>query len=148
MRPNSIRQFDRYFLASIALGLFNSVLSASDSLAMLNSDPATAQAGFSLAFVITTSVFVLGMPLLLWFFISRMASNVAKWILVVMTVLGLLMLPLMLPRMMEYKTATLVITGVLTLLQLFAITFLFRADAKAWLESRGKVSPINPNVFD
>lgn len=148
MRPTSIAQFDRYFLASLALGLINSVLSYRANVALLEADPALAQTGFGSGFVVTVVLFALGIPLLLWYFISRRASNIAKWILVVMTGLGLpLMIPT-LPDMAERGGPTLFITVVLTALQLLAISYLFRQDARDWLAIRGRKEPPDASVFD
>jgi drug/metabolite transporter (DMT)-like permease len=69
-------------------------------------------------------------PLLLWYFIARRASNIAKWILVVMTLLGLLFVNLD-PGQLGSLAG--IASLAVTILQLVAIVLLFRADARTWL---------------
>ena len=69
-------------------------------------------------------------PLLLGYFISRQASNIAKWILVVMTLLGLLFVNLDAGQLGSLAG---IASLTVTILQLVAIVLLFRADARAWL---------------
>ena len=69
-------------------------------------------------------------PLLLWYFIARRASNIAKWILVVMTLLGLLFVNLDAGQLGSLAG---IASLTVTILQLVAIVLLFRADARAWL---------------
>jgi hypothetical protein len=147
MRPASINMFDRYFLGALVLALLNLPLAYQDSLDILKANPATAAAGYGSGFIITVMVFSLGIPFLLWFLIARRASNIAKWILVVMTGLGMLMMIPSLPILLQRGGLSNAITLILTALQLFAISFLFRADAKAWLASRGRNWPTDPNIF-
>lgn len=148
MKPDSIVRFDRFFLGSLALGLINSVVSFQRSQAMLEADPATAELGFGSGFLISIILFSLGIPLLLWFLISRRASNVAKWILVILTALGLLF---MIPMAGEILSGGLLENGLtlgVTGLQLIAIYFLFQRDARDWLESKGQGGPPDASVFD
>lgn len=148
MQPASIKQFDRYFLGSLVLGLVNSVLSYQDNIDMLRNDPAMAEAGFGSGFIITVTIFGFAIPVLLWFLIARRASNVAKWILVVLTVIGTLFMIPTLAIVAEQGALGLVLVLVVTVLQIYAITLLFRSDAKAWLESKGRVGLTDPTVFD
>lgn len=87
-------------------------------------------------------------PLLLWYFIARRASNVAKWIYVVLTALGLL-------GFVSSLANPLVAKGVITVLglntvglQFYAAWLLFRPDASAWLDSRGANGPGDPKSFE
>jgi formate-dependent nitrite reductase membrane component NrfD len=147
MRPASMLQFDRFYLGQLGLALVNSVLSYDESLAMLKADPATAQVSFGSGFIVSVTIFSLGIPLLLWFLISRRASNVAKWALVGITGIGLLMMIQTLPLLMQRSTASLIIVAILTVAQLVAISFLFRGDSKAWFASKGKSIETNSDVF-
>ena len=144
MRPASIVKFDRYFLLSLGIGLVNAVVSYDAYVKMLADDPATAQFGAS--FVLSTLAFGFGIPLLLWYLVARKASNVAKWLVVVLTGLGLLgilpSLSMMLDRGILYFGMSLATFG----LQLYAVYYLFRPDAKAWLVSKGKAGT-EPDVF-
>ncbi|AUX69142.1 hypothetical protein CHX26_06190 [Porphyrobacter sp. HT-58-2] len=144
MRPASIIRFDQLFLGSIALGIGNTILNYNSTMAELEADPAVAELGMATpGFLIGASAFGFAISLLLWYFISRRASTVAKWIMVVLTVIGLVGIPLALvgaPLMQSI--ITLVITG----MQIASLWFLFRPDAKAWFEHgpRG----MDPSTFD
>ncbi len=128
MRPQSIRMFDYLFLGSLALSVLNFLLSVGDAEAQFAADPAAAQFGPGLligAFAVSMAI-----SLLLWFLISRKASNIAKWILIVFTVIGLLMLPASIGAL---PPVALVLTLAITALQLAALFYLFKPDAKAYL---------------
>ena len=77
MRPKSIELFEKVYLGAIALGLVNTFLSWSQVNAML-ADPRMQSAGVgngTLVFGVVVGVLI---PILLWYFIARRASNVAK----------------------------------------------------------------------
>ena len=147
MRPASMLLFDRFFLSSLAVGLVNSVHSYYDILDRLKADPASAQMGFGAGFIITVAIFLFGITLLLWFLISRRASKVAKWILVVMTVLGLLAMIPTLPIFMQRSGPELFLVALVTVLQLIAVALLFRNDARVWFASGGEASESDPDIF-
>ncbi|MDJ0978544.1 MAG: hypothetical protein QNI87_08400 [Erythrobacter sp.] len=135
MQPQSIVNFSRIYLGSLALGIGNFIASYDSVMAELQADPVVAEMGFaSLGFVLGTAAIGWGISLLIWFFIARRASKIAKWILVALTALGLAMLPSSLATM---PTVSLVVTLVITAMQLVAIYFLFRPDARAWFDSKG-----------
>lgn len=139
MKPQSIKMFDYLFLGSLALGIVNFLLSLGDAQAQLAADPATA--GFGSGFLIGVFAFSILISLLLWYFISSRGSKIAKWILIIFTVIGLLMLPGSLGTL---PALPLILTLVITVMQLAAIFFLFKPDAKAYLE--GETS--DPDAFD
>jgi hypothetical protein len=144
MRPASITIFDRLFLGSLVLGLVNAFLSYDATIAQLEADPAVADIGLAgPGFVIATMGFGFGISLLLWFLISRKAVGVAKWVLVVLTVIGLLGMPMALAGAPLLQAAT---SLGLTVMQLAAIWFLFRPDAKAWF-AHGP-GGMDPATFD
>lgn len=130
MRPASIIWFERLFLLGLALGLVNGMIQFDTALAQIESDPKLAQLGWGTGFVVTVMAISLLIPLLLWFLIARRASNIAKWVLVIFTVPGLFFLPSSAEQM---STSAFVLTWVLTAIQLAAISFLFKRDAREWL---------------
>lgn len=144
MRPHSITMFDRFYLGSLVLGLGNFAVSYEDTMAQLEADPSSAQLGLAgPGFLWGTIAVSMAISLLLWFLISRKANNVARWILVVLAVIGLLGLPFSLGELpLMQIIATLVVTAV----NLIAVYFLFRPDAKAWFEHGPK--GMDPNVFE
>jgi hypothetical protein len=143
MRPKSIVIFDWIYLGSLVLGLINSALSYSALTQRFRTDPALAPMGDAGApFVVVTLAISTAVMLVLWFFISRRASNAAKWILTGLTILGVLgvVQSLQLPVAGVSFTGTLIITA----LQCGAVYLLFRKDAAAWLSG---TAPIDPDVF-
>ncbi|QDH33320.1 hypothetical protein [Porphyrobacter sp. YT40] len=144
MRPASIIRFEQIILGSLALGIVNTVLSYDTTMAQIEADPGMTELGMSgPGFLIGSVVIGFGISLLLWFFVSRRASTVAKWILVVLTLIGLLSVPLALFDVPFVQAA---ITFVTAVMQLAALWFLFRPDANAWFEHgpRG----MDPSTFD
>lgn len=146
MRPNSILWFERLFLISLVIGIINTALSYEDNLAMLQADPGAEKLGFGGGFVLITAAFSFGLMLLLWYFIARRASPVAKWILVALTVLGILSMPSSLAMIAKQNIYGVIIPILLTLLQIAALVFFFRQDAKAWFASRGRMDH-DPEIF-
>ena len=139
MKPQSIKMFDYLFLGSLALGILNFLLSWGDMEAQMAADPATAQMGTG--FLIGIFAFSMLVSLLLWYLISSRGSKIAKWILIIFTVIGLLMLPASLGTL---APLAMVLTLVITAMQLAALFFLFKPDAKAYLAGERS----DPDAFD
>lgn len=141
MRPASITMFERLFLGALAVGFVNFILNYDTVVAQVEAQPGLSAIGGT-PFIIGTLIIGNAINLLLWFFIARRASNVARWILVVLTGFGLLSL-FSLP---EVETWQAVMSVVILALQVAALYFLFRPDAKAWFEHGP--NGMDPNVFD
>lgn len=133
MRPSSIVRFDRLYLASIAVGLIGNILEWPLTMARLSENPDTAALG-STAAVAAGGMIAVGVviALLLWFFIARRASTVAKWILVVFTVFAVGSLLLGFSSGAVILDAGGIVRIVAVALQTVAVAFLFRPDAAAW----------------
>ncbi len=130
MRPTSIVLFERLFLLSLAIALVNGFLQYDALVAQVGNDPSLAQLGWGSGAILVVMAISLLIPLLLWYFIARRASNIAKWILVVMMLLGLLFVNLDAGQLGSLAG---IASLAVTILQLVAIVLLFRADARAWL---------------
>ena len=76
--PKSIKTFEQLYLATLLMGIFNSILLF---------DTVVAQ-GVSPAFVLFVQAFVVLVLAGLVLLISRKRSNIAKWVLVVLFVVG------------------------------------------------------------
>lgn len=148
MRPTSIIRFDRAYLASIAVSIISTALSFEQTRAQLATDPSSAQLGLGTGFLAATFGFSIGLALLLWFLIARRASNVAKWILMVLTALGLLMMLGTFANLAAVGGTELALMLAATALQLVAVYYLFQRDARDWLASKGRVEAVDPAVFD
>lgn len=135
MRPDSIRKFDLFYLASIAIGIASSLMNYDALLA----DVATklSEAGLqdssgTVMLVILGVFFAFNM--LLWFLASRMRIGFVKWILLVIVVVSALL------RLLNITSGVNVsITDIISvLLKAIAVFFLFRADTKEWYAIRGQ----------
>lgn len=144
MRPASIIQFERFYLGALAIGLGNSALTWNKAQDMLANDPNMAAVGLGSGFLISTMVIGLAIPLLLWYFVAKRGSNIAKWILVVLFGLGLIGILMSLASPM-LGTLSLVMTLITTAMQGYAVFMLFKPDAVAWLT--GDNGPPNPDTF-
>jgi hypothetical protein len=146
MRPKSIVVFDWLFLGSLAVGLLNIPRAMTRIDDQFRADPRLTQfASIGHAALIAALVIGTAISLVLWYFISRRANNVAKWILVAITVYGALSSIRMLIDPTPLTPAPSLPAIAVSVVQLAAMYCLFRKDAATWLE---KKTPIDPNVFN
>jgi hypothetical protein len=89
-----------------------------------------------------------GMTLLLWYFIAHLASNAAKWVLVVLITPGVVVAVPNLAPLIETAPRFVVMGTVVLLLKIASVIFLFRRDAVEWLRSRGQVGVIDVTTFN
>jgi hypothetical protein len=138
MRPASIIMFDRLFLGSLAVSAVGVVLSWDEMTAQLANEPGVAEIGLGSGFIAGAIAVGFAISLLLWFLVSHKASNVAKWILIVLAALSLISLPSMLGGPWDLMG----ILGIASyVLEIAALGFLFREDAKAWLSGQHHGDP-------
>jgi len=136
MRPDSIRKFDMFYLASIVIGIASSLMNFETQVAAL--ETRLAEVGVSYpaeAFLLTTLGIALAINLGLWFLASRMRLGFTKWIILAFVIysLGTAVLGL------SMGMGTVSITGLLNVaLKAIALSFLFRADAKEWYATKGQ----------
>lgn len=134
MRPPSIVKFDQLYFVMIVLGLVGLVVNWETTMEQLEANPGLSQIGLSGAGVlIGMFAFSIAISLLLWYFVSRRASNVARWIVIVLTVYGLITLPFTL-FLVPMPLASLIVALVSAALQAAMVWFLFRPDAAAWFK--------------
>lgn len=138
MRPASIHRFDQLYLGATALSFANALFVYFSTMAPLGSS--SSRDGLSRLFAgyfIGSSAISFAISLLLWFFISRKASKVAKWVLVVFNVIAILgSLPLFSDTQLLMWAAVplwqIVLSSIISAMNLAALWFLFQPDAKAW----------------
>ena len=134
MRPPSIVKFERLFLAALALGVISLVVSYEAATAQLAREPTLRQLGIGGSEIfLGISAAWLAIYLLLWFLITRKASNVAKWILVILSALGALFF---VPALAGPWNLGLLLNLAYYALELAAVACLFQADAVAWLKGK------------
>lgn len=130
MRPKSIDQFAWVYAAVIGAGLVSTALSWNDMLAQVSVQQMIARFGAATVYVVAG--IGLTIQLLLWYFIARRGSVIAKWIFVILTVFAILTGVWSLFTADAASTAIAVI-GVATLvLQAVALWLVFRPDTRAW----------------
>jgi hypothetical protein len=144
MRPQSIERFEKVYLGTLAISLVSVGLSWNQTVLEFEarvpgSGPVLAAGAMAVGFAIS---------LLLWWLIARRASNVAKWILVVLTAIGLFGFLSSLFMATVPKDLNFAMSAVANLLSVYAVWLLFRADAVAWLEGKGADEASDSATFD
>jgi len=145
MRPQSLVWFDRLYLGAVGIGVVSGVLNFSDSQKLLAKNGSTAVLGSSFLFI--TLGFSWAISLLIWYFISRRGSNIARWIWTVMMGFSLLSLPVLFTQSVSGVLPgwRLAITLVTYGLNIGALVFLFRPDAQLWF---AKQPQVDASVFE
>lgn len=148
-RPPSIVTFERLYLASIALGLLNTVVGWNARQALLANNPAVVANPQMLPVLgpIMAAMAIMGalLALILWYFVARRGSVVAKWIVTVLAGLGGLTALGTLMTLVQGHSPS-VLSSLLGLvnagLSIAAAAMLFRADALPWF------GEVNEEDFD
>lgn len=127
-RPHSIIWFERIFLGSLLLGLVNSVLTWSTLTDQISATPGASMLGSN--FLIGTMAVGIVINLLLWYFIARRGSNVARIIWTILFAIGAFGIigVFLQPTPVLMKIAPLVSFA----LQAIGVFLLYRPDAKPW----------------
>ena len=128
MKPESIRRFDLFFLASLALLTVGFFISFDATVAAIEAQTAAKGLQVGSGFTIGLFAVVLAINLLLWFLVSRKGATIAKWLLVLLLVIDLVGLPELLSGGL---TAPRMISLLRIALEAVAIAFLFKADTKS-----------------
>lgn len=123
--------FERLFLASLALSAVGIVIGFDAMTEELASDPGVEQLGIGGGLLAGMMAVGMVISLLLWWLIAHKASNVAKWILLVLAAFGLISVPAMLTG--PWNTMT-VLSLATYALEIAALVYLFRDDARAWFK--------------
>ena len=163
MRPTSVIQFERLYLVSLLVVVLQQVagyIIARQIFAQIpgGADIAPGMGGFLsgalIIWVLIGMAFSVGIPLLLWWLAARNRTEAAKWLLMVISVLSVLMwlfslaMLLMMPTvsagpmegMATMQAGIIAADGLGELLGIAALWYLFRPDATAWFRTAG------PNV--
>lgn len=133
MRPTSIVRFEWLSLLALVIGLVMAVLSWSQSLAVARS------AGLGKGSVLLVQAFSVAVPLLLILLVSRRASVIAKWILIVMFLGGLAMI-FASPKITLASGPHFLVQIAQIMMQAVAIVLLFTEESRRWFRS-GVASP-------
>jgi hypothetical protein len=90
MRPQSIILFERIYLATVAIGVVTGIWSWLHWSELMPPGMPAAMAGIMPVIMGVSLAFGIGIDLLLWYFIARRGSNVAKWIFILFFALAIL----------------------------------------------------------
>jgi hypothetical protein len=142
-KPDSIILFARLFLGAMALGAINFAFRWSDATTLLAQSPEAKAAGIGLGFLIAVFVVSTSINLALWYFISRRASKVAKWIQTMFYLIGLASFAWTFNNPLEPQGLGLAISVVILIIYGAATAMLFRPDAIAWFDRK----PFDPGTF-
>ncbi len=135
MRPASIIQFERLYLAAVVAGLIGQVLGWDAVTAAVASQPGAARLGAG--FVVAGLAVVYAAMLALWYFAARRHSVVAKWILAIWFVLSAVTTALSIYHNGLHITLAAVVGWVSFLLLAWSVSYLFKPDAEAWFAGTG-----------
>lgn len=147
MRPRPITMFHRLLIGVMIISLVQSAMSWTASQDVLQANPETRFLG-SWWFLLGVSLISYGIYALIWFKIVARASNAARWVFTVLTVMSLISVPLNLSNaasgLISPITAVLMVLSVLA--QLAAAVCLFLPESRRWFANRGAVA--DPVVFE
>ena len=133
-RPVSILRFERAYLVGWAIDFLLVVLTWNGSMAVLESSMVGAAGSMSYLVQIVavfTAVSVL-LPLIIWYFTAPRGSAVAKWIIVILFVLGVLGTLLGLLQGAALLAPIPLISLLALALRGYGVAMLFRPDAQPW----------------
>ena len=146
MRPASIVQFERVYLASFVFEEVTIALGWSqltEKVAARSKIPTNVEQGILIGAVAA----FLFLFLLLLYFIARRASNQAKSAFLVLTAFSVWSFVKNLIDTAGALDRLVILDAISRLLMLYGVWLLFRPDAKAWLGSKGAEGPTDPNTF-
>jgi hypothetical protein len=129
-RPKSIRLFELFYLGSVLVEAVNTAM----TWAATDANPQTIQVKQMLGpwFPALLTVFTFTLWLLLWYFAARTRSNVARWAIAILYVLGLVGFVFSLTAGGPQSVIPLGLSVVSLVLTTLAVICLFRRDASAW----------------
>lgn len=140
MRPASIQWFERIYFATLAIGLVNLLVHFGKLREVMGNT------GGTIGIMLTSFAVGIGISLLFWYLVARRASNIAKWFLVVLVVIGLLGLPGGFAMTGTLGVTYVAIGALSTLLQATATGLLFTSESRRWFASKG--APAQPETFE
>jgi hypothetical protein len=133
-QPESIERFEQLFFVRFVLGIVVAIYTWNDNVERFHQSPLADRMGDGVLYIV--SAFSITISLLLWFFIARRGSEVAKWIYIVLFGFSLLSLLAFLAPLPEGAPRFTLITQVSTVVGLAltaaSVWFLFRPDTRAW----------------
>lgn len=136
MKPASIKKFDLFYLASLAVALVAIILGYDSLLRQANAQLAESGMQAMGSGVLIASV-VIGMAFnfLVWFVISILRVEMFKWILVALIIWGVFSLVTSPGSITSFGTQV-ILSLISTVLSIIALFYLFQPDATAWFAAK------------
>ncbi|WP_010187149.1 hypothetical protein [Sphingomonas sp. PAMC 26605] len=133
-RPHAIVLFERCYLGGLVVGLVNTAMSWSATMARMAEQPAAAQLGpaFGQSMLIGVTALSIGISLLLWYFTARQASVVTKWIITGFFVIGALTFLAAVVKGTMPHGAGGILAVIAWVLNAIAVWQLFKPESKRW----------------
>ena len=137
MRPQSIIWFERLYLFALAIDMIAILYDIRWALGEKDLELAMAEIGFYPDWTIAITPLAFGISLALWYFVARRGSKIAKWIAVTFAMAMTVLLPILflLDALEEPSNTDIALAICITFIHLIAVMFLFKQDAREWLDS-------------
>lgn len=140
-RPLSIVNFERFFWASVLVGLISTAFAWTDMQATLE----RSGSAYSMTSVAIALCIFLMIPIAFWYAIARRGSNIVRWIYVIWMGFNIVMTLVSLFDPQNVNGIALGFSLISTALTAASIACLFRTDAVAWLTGK---RPVDPGIFN
>lgn len=134
IRPKSIVWFERLYLGSWFVSVIALAANWTTMQAMIADKPETKKLGINVMMNMVIAGMGIGalITFLLWYFAARQKSVVAKWIIVVFFVIGLIGLPGVIGMFGKGEVASGLLQAFVFALHAAAVVMLFQRDARVW----------------
>jgi hypothetical protein len=131
--PSNVARFEQLMYASLLIGLFNSALT-------WNQNVARASKIGGAYFVLYIQVFVLAFIVLFIWLVARRRKNWARWVLLVLFVLGMPGTVRVVRHWLSIEPVAGVLNLVQILAQVIALVYVFTGNARDWF--KGTPAPV------
>lgn len=137
MKPASVKKFDWLYLGSVAVGLLGVALNYQDLVAAADAEMAAqgVEGMMSGGLLIVSLAFGVSISLALWFLVSVLKIELAKWVIALFTGWSVVSYIASFDTRMDLSIVSGLVSTAMTIAALY---YLFQPDAKAWFgEKRG-----------
>ncbi len=135
-RPNALTRFDHFYFVTLAVNLATALAVLPRIEEEIARRPELAASGISVMSVFPALVGSFLLLLVPWFFISRLRSNVARWLLTIFVGLFAINSVMLLPTLAT-KGIDLLVTLANVALSIGTVSCLFVPEARSWFRRAG-----------
>jgi hypothetical protein len=134
MKPDSIIWFDRLYIGIVATNLASMLLLLPVIDQRLLNNPQAAAVGIGLEFLFGLAISVMIFSLILWFFVSRFRSNIAKWLVALLLIHSSWTGLVNIASVTDLTLATGALNFLHSVLGILTLYALFTSDSRAWFQ--------------